>query len=143
MNMRLRYEEVRPKLRRSRFRSRFALDAGDLDYLSRQGMEKIASHAADFIRKRLAPARPVRDGKQTPFKGHPVFKAQHATAACCRGCLSKWYGIPEGRALTEAECSAVVEILLAWIGEEARRRTGHNKLFDKAGDNRQFADVFI
>jgi hypothetical protein len=26
-------------------------------------------------------ASPQNDGKQTPFKGHPVFITQHATAA--------------------------------------------------------------
>ncbi len=29
-------------------------------------------------------AEPRNDGKQTPFRGHPVFTAQHATATCCR-----------------------------------------------------------
>jgi Domain of unknown function (DUF4186) len=36
---------------------------------------------------------PANDGKQSPFKGHPVFIAQYAMATCCRGCLAKRHGI--------------------------------------------------
>lgn len=43
-------------------------------------MDTIEKHAIDFVEKRLAPAYIPNDGKQTPFKGHPVFIAQHATA---------------------------------------------------------------
>ncbi|MBO6167284.1 MAG: DUF4186 family protein, partial [Kiritimatiellae bacterium] len=55
-----------------------------------KGLETIRSHCEDFIRTRLAPANPSNDGKQTPMRGHPVFKAQHACACCCRDCLAKW-----------------------------------------------------
>ena len=72
-------------------------------------------HAQDFIRTRLAPAEPEHDGKQTPMKGHPVFLAQHATACCCRGCLEKWYSVPQGRPLTQEEQEQIVEILMEWI----------------------------
>jgi predicted Fe-S protein YdhL (DUF1289 family) len=54
-------------------------------------------------------------GKRTPFRGHPVFVAQHATATCCRGCLSKWHGIPAGRALTAAEQDHVVAAIERWL----------------------------
>lgn len=53
-------------------------------------------HAWDLIAKRLGPAEPVKDGRQTPYRGHPVFVAQHATATCCRTCLERWYQIPKG-----------------------------------------------
>jgi len=69
------------------------------------------AHAAEFVERRLAPAYPVRDGKQTPMRGHPVFVAQHATATCCRGCLEKWHGLPRGRPLSEAEQLYVVDVL--------------------------------
>src|SRR5512136_2242774 len=106
------FHELLPHIQRSKFRSRFNLDAEDLSYIERVGWEKIGSHASDIIRKRLAPALPEKDGKQTPFKGHPVFKAQHATAVCCRSCLLKWHSIPKGRALTGQECSDIVRLLL-------------------------------
>ena len=42
------------------------------------------------MREKLSPAEPVNDGKQTPMKGHPIFKAMHGSAMCCRGCMEKW-----------------------------------------------------
>ena len=72
-------------------------------YLEDRGMETMRRHAQDFVRQKLAPAEPVNDGKQTPMHGHPVFKAMHATACCCRGCLNKWYHVAKGRELTESD----------------------------------------
>ncbi|MBD0321018.1 MAG: DUF4186 domain-containing protein, partial [Gemmatimonadetes bacterium] len=98
-------------LARSKFRSRFRLGAADRSYLDARGMTEVLSHAEDFVARRLAPAFPARDGKQTPFRGHPVFVAQHATATCCRGCLEKWHAIPAGRDLTDAEQAHVVRAI--------------------------------
>ena len=87
-------------------------------------MEKIRSHAYDFVHERLAPAEPKNDGKQTPMRGHPVFIAQHACACCCRGCLEKWHKIPKGRALTEEEVKYVVGVLMKWIAANYNKE-GH------------------
>jgi hypothetical protein len=88
----------------------------------------------DFIEQRLAPADPANDGKQTPMRGHPVFVAQHATATCCRSCLAKWYRIPAGRALGEAEKARVMEAIARWLGEQVRdvppRPKPQGELFD-------------
>lgn len=75
-------------------------------------------HALDFVKTRLAPERPRRDGRQTPWKGHPVFVAQHATATCCRGCLAKWHRIPKGAALSAAQQEYVVDIIMTWLKNE-------------------------
>ena len=72
-------------------------------------------HAEQLIAQRLAPAHPVNDGKQTPYRGHPVFVAQHATATCCRTCLRKWHDIAPGVALTPAQQSYVVDVICRWI----------------------------
>ena len=90
-------------LKKSKFRSKFHLNQKDRDYIATKGLETITEHAFQFINSRIAPAFPKNDGKQTPMKNHPVFIAQHATATCCRGCISKWHGIEKGRALSEAE----------------------------------------
>lgn len=107
-------------LSRSKFRSRFSLDEGDLAYIVKIGLEKVEFHARDFVAERLAPALPANDGRQTPFKGHPVFKAQHATATCCRGCLAKWHHIPKGVALSQTEQDNVVLLIMAWIMERLK-----------------------
>ena len=106
--------EALERLSRSKFRSSFHLSKKDLAYLEEKGADTIRRHAQDFVRQKLAPAEPVNDGKQTPMSGHPVFKAMHATACCCRGCLEKWYHVPQHRELTDKEQDAIVRILMAW-----------------------------
>ena len=111
-------KEALEKLGRSKFRSGFRLTEKDREYLKGKGLEVIRRHAEDFVRQKLAPAEPPNDGKQTPMRGHPVFKAMHATACCCRGCLSKWYKVPQHRALTPDEQSRIVNLLMAWLEKE-------------------------
>ena len=108
-------EQALSKLDRSRFRSGSYLTNMEKAYLDDRGMETMRRHAQDFVRQKLAPAEPVNDGKQTPMHGHPVFKAMHATACCCRGCLNKWYHVPKGRELTESEQERIVNLLMAWL----------------------------
>lgn len=103
------------RLARSKFRSSFHLTQKERAYLREKGMAVMRAHAADFIRGRLAPANPPNDGRQTPMHGHPVFKAMHATACCCRGCLRKWYRVSPARALTEDEQARLVNLLMAWL----------------------------
>jgi hypothetical protein len=81
-------------------------------------MNEILKHAADFIATRLAPAAPFNDGKQTPWRNHPVFVAQHATATCCRGCLQKWHQIPKGKALTVEEQAYIVQVIASWFSRQ-------------------------
>jgi len=102
-------------LKKSKFRSRFKLKDKDRQYIQDKGIETIRSHAVDFITTRLAPAFPKNDGKQTPMKGHPAFIAQHATATCCRGCISKWHGIDKGRILKEVEIDFIVALIMGWV----------------------------
>ena len=110
-------EEALQKLARSAFRSRFRLDESDRAYISDKGWETIRSHAADFVRTKLAPAVPENDGKQTPMRGHPAFKAMHACACCCRDCLNKWYHVPKGVTLSEEQQSRITELLMYWMKE--------------------------
>lgn len=114
-------QDIFEGLAKSRFRSRFKLDEKDRVYIETRSLEVIEQHAEEFIRKRLAPAYPEKDGKQTPFRGHPVFKAQHATATCCRGCLEKWYKIPKRRQLSSGEIQDIVDVIMAWIRAKISR----------------------
>jgi hypothetical protein len=110
-------EELFAALQRSSFRSQQTLSPKDRAYLQDRGLEAVLLHATDFVTKRLAPAAPANDGKQTPWRGHPVFTAQHATATCCRGCLAKWHRIEQGRPLREDEQRYVVDVLARWLGQ--------------------------
>jgi predicted Fe-S protein YdhL (DUF1289 family) len=106
------------RLSRSPFRRRFRLRAAEREYLAKKGLDVILAHGADFIDKRLAPAFPANDGKQTPTRNHPVFVAQHATATCCRGCLEKWHAIAKGHELSPTERRYVLDVIRRWLVEQ-------------------------
>jgi hypothetical protein len=114
-------DELFAALAKSAFRRKFKLQGKDLQYLHSKGLPVIREHARDFINQRLAPALIANDGKQTPYRGHPVFVAQHATACCCRGCLQKWHNIEPGRALDADELDYVVNVIAHWLEKEMRR----------------------
>lgn len=111
-------EEALEKLSHSKFRSSFHLTKKEREYLNEKGTETIERHARDFVHQKLALGDPMNDGKQTPMKGHPVFKAMHATGCCCRGCLNKWYKVPLHQQLNEIQEEKIVRLLMAWIEKE-------------------------
>ena len=114
-------DETLDKLSRSKFRSGFKLTKKERAYLEEKGIEVMRSHAQDFVRQKIASANPINDGKQTPMHGHPVFKAMHATACCCRECLLKWYKVPQGQELTEDQQERIVRLLIAWIERQKEK----------------------
>ena len=111
-------DQALEKLSRSEFRAKFHLGSRDRKYIEDKGMETVRKHAEDFIAKRLAPAVIPNDGRQTPMRGHPVFRAQHACACCCRECLSKWYRVPKDIELSEDQQRRIVDFLMVWIERE-------------------------
>ena len=108
-------DQVFAKLASSPFRTRFRLTERERQYLQERGLPTILEHARGFIDTRLAPESPRHDGKQTPYRGHPVFVAQHATACCCRKCLEKWHGIASGHQLDQAEREHILASLERWL----------------------------
>ena len=108
-------DEKLDKLSKSKFRSSFVLRKREKSYLEEKGLEKIEEHAFSFIKDRLGSKDLVNDGKQTPMRGHPVFVAQHATATCCRGCLSKWHHIGKDKNLSDKEVKFIVALIMEWI----------------------------
>ena len=107
-------------LSKSKFRGSFHLNNNMKQYVKDKGYAKIESDAYDFITKRLKPAFPKNDGKQTPMcaNSHPVFIAEHATGTCCRGCLEKIHNIKKGKELTSDEVDYVVKVIMTWIHRE-------------------------
>ena len=109
------------KLAKSKFRSSFSIEPKDREYFDKKGREVIARHAYELLRDRVGPAEPKNDGKQTPFRGHPVFTAQHATATCCRGCIKKWHHILQHRPLTVAELQRLSTLVMVWIDRQMQQ----------------------
>ncbi len=109
-------------LGRSTFRARFKLTPEDQAYVARKSRATIRTHSREFVEQRLAAAQPEHDGKQTPMKGHPVFVAQHATATCCRKCLTKWHEIDSNRTLSNREVAYIVGVIDHWIARQMDKR---------------------
>ena len=95
----------------------FSLGEPEQEYVTSRGMDILRLHATDFVNKRIAPANPKNDGRQTPAKGHPVFIAQHATGCNDRDSLEKFFGIRKGTALSAGQVDQVVDAILRWIEE--------------------------
>lgn len=121
-------DQLFQRLSRSPFRQRFHLGSAEYRYCQEKGRTLVEEHTAEFVRTRLAPAEPANDGKQTPMRGHPVFIAQHATATCCRGCLSKWHDIPAHQPMSERQQQWVCEVILHWINDEMQRPAPPEKI---------------
>ena len=113
------YAILRDRIRRSSFRSRFSLTEQEKAYIAEKGFEWIHAQAVHILTERLAAAFPYKDGSQTPMRGHVIFKAQHATACCCRSCLQKHHNIPMGRVLTEEEILAAADLLVDYLRDKA------------------------
>lgn len=112
------------RISRIPFRAGFHLRAREREYVALRGMDAVRRHARELIDTRLVPAHPVKDGRQTPWGGHPVFRAQHATATCCRTCLQINHGITKGHTLSEREREHVVDLICRWIENECRAESG-------------------
>ena len=97
--------------------NKFILGEPEQEYVTSRGMDILRLHATDFVNKRLAPANPKNDGRQTPTKGHPVFIAQHACGCNDRESVEQFFGYEMGRELTEDEVRTIVDAILAWIEE--------------------------
>jgi len=96
---------------------KFVLGEPEQEYVTSRGIDILRLHAADFVNKRLAPANPKNDGRQTPTKGHPVFIAQHACGCNDRSSVEEFFGFEMGRELTEKEVDMIVDVILRWIEE--------------------------
>lgn len=111
-------EHTLVRLGESQFRAKFVLSEADRSYARDKGRHVIDRHAHEMLRARVGEAQPSNDGRQTPWRGHPVFTAQHATATCCRGCIEKWHGIAKGRPLTDAGVNRLADLVMAWIDRD-------------------------
>ncbi|MBV9488047.1 MAG: DUF4186 domain-containing protein [Frankiaceae bacterium] len=100
------------------FGRRFHLVGRERATAELRGPQTMRAHAGEIVAARLAPAEPPNDGRQTPYRNHPVFVAQHATATCCRSCLERWHGIAKGQRLDRDERAYVVEVIGRWIDRE-------------------------
>ncbi|MCC7300199.1 MAG: DUF4186 family protein [Verrucomicrobia bacterium] len=112
------WKTLKQKLARSSQIVSPAMGEPEKEYVQSRGIDILRLHATDFVNKRIAPAAPKNDGRQTPLKGHPVFIAQHATGTSDRIKLEKFHGIRTGIELSEKEVAYIVSVILRWIQEQ-------------------------
>ena len=101
----------------SKFRRSFHLDFNDKQYIKEHGFLKLEEDAYRILSNRLE-VTPLNDGQQTPYYGNPIFKAQHATACCCRKCVQKWHSIPRYKQLNQEDLRQLVGRVMLWIRKE-------------------------
>lgn len=119
----MRHSDPMLRLKSSEFRRSFELGQLELLQLEKYGWALIREHAEKIVRERLS-VTTDHDGGQTPYRGHPVFVAQHATATCCRKCLFKWHRIPLYRPLNDAEVRFCTGMILRWISAQEDKASG-------------------
>jgi hypothetical protein len=105
----LRHELIRSHMWRKPF------DADAARKARRKGVTNMPSAIESRLRSSIGRAAGAFDGRQTAMGGNVIFYAQHATATCCRKCLSYWHGIPKDRKLTDTElryCAKLVETFI-------------------------------
>jgi hypothetical protein len=113
-------DEAFRRLQKSAFRRKFRLQGRELAYLQTWGLPHVMKQAEELLRKRVGPEVIPNDGRQTPWRNHPVFVAQHATGTCCRGCIEKTYEIAKGHALTAEELQHLLGAIERWLSSSAR-----------------------
>jgi len=105
------------KLSKSKFRNKFHITGKDREYIKEKGIDVIKQHAENIITRNLK-KKIKNDGRQTPYRGHPVFVAQHATATCCRKCMYKWYNILPFVELDEHLIKYFTDVIMGFLENE-------------------------
>jgi Domain of unknown function (DUF4186) len=108
----LRFEWVRHKYFHQ------SLTERERTYALRKGQVGMRIAAKKRISSSVARKHPYRDGAQTPWTGHILYYAQHATATCCRTCIAEWHGIPAGRELTPDEITYLTDLVCLYVTDQ-------------------------
>lgn len=111
------WKDLKKRLEADGRLAKFTMGEPEKEYVESRGLDILRLHATDFVNKRIAPAEPKNDGRQTPAKGHPVFIAQHATGCNDRDSLQTFHGIEKGVELSEKQVRRIVDVILKWIEE--------------------------
>ncbi|MCJ2075984.1 DUF4186 domain-containing protein [Methylobacterium sp. E-016] len=81
----------------------------------KKGRDGLLQWIPNRVRSSIGRAANGFDGRQTGLEGNVVYYAQHATATCCRKCVSYWHGIPADRDLTPEEAQYCEALIVAYL----------------------------
>ena len=112
------YAQMLVRLLCSNFRSRFHLKAQDKQYIHEKGWNTIADHAADFVSRRLAPAEPKNDGKQTPCAGIRCSSRSTLPPAAAGAVWRSGTAFLQGVPLSAEQQVYIVGMLMSWMRRE-------------------------
>lgn len=87
----------------------------------KKGAVKLKVQVGKQLASAVGRGRHPREGRQTPMledDPNPINYAQHATATCCRRCMSYWHGIPEGRELDTGELEYAERLVSRYLEEK-------------------------
>lgn len=93
------------------------IDQRARNHARRKGRSGLRERVRIELAKKVGPAKPFRDGTQTPLEGNIIYYAQHALACCCRTCMEYWHGIQKGVELTDDELDYFVELVMCYIND--------------------------
>jgi ribosomal protein L34E len=100
------------------------LEQRAINYALRKGRPGMRDAVLKRVNSRLGPPEPYGDGWRTPWEARePITYAQHAVAACCRECAEEWHGIPQGRALEQAEIDYLIDLMMLYVDEKVPEMT--------------------
>ena len=107
-------------LRHEKIRAHYWSIPFDEDALRRarkKGRPKVIEAVSRRIKSSIGKKANGFDGRQTALSGNVIFYAQHATATCCRKCLSYWHGIPADRDLDVEESTYCEAMVVGYLDE--------------------------
>ncbi|NGM38283.1 DUF4186 family protein [Methylobacterium sp. DB0501] len=83
----------------------------------KKGVDRVLSGISSRVASSIGKKANGFDGRQTKLEGNVIFYAQHATATCCRKCLSYWHDIPADRDLNPKESKYCEDLIVAYLRE--------------------------
>lgn len=90
-------------------------DKKALALFRKKGRAKTMEGISSRLRSAIGRKANGFDGRQTKLEGNVIYYAQHATATCCRKCLSYWHGIPADRDLRPEEAAYGEALVVAYL----------------------------
>ncbi len=107
-------------LRQEKIRAHYwqkPFDDEALDRARKKGRQGVLDAIAPRLRSAIGRKANGFDGRQTKLEGFVICYAQHATATCCRKCLSYWHDIPADRDLEPGELAYCEALVTAYLNE--------------------------
>jgi len=107
-------------LRNEMIRAHYWTKPFDNDALRRankKGRDGVMAAVPGRLRSSIGKKANGFDGRQTGLEGNIILYAQHATATCCRKCLSYWHGVQADRDLKPKEARYCEALVVAYLEE--------------------------